>query len=459
MCGATKWRRGQGFFLRGLSPRVRGNRCASTGPYGNFGPIPACAGQPRGKLKLPYPSRAYPRVCGATSCCRSCWSWPWGLSPRVRGNRIVRRFTQQPLGPIPACAGQPRACWARSISSRAYPRVCGATWLRPRSPSSLAGLSPRVRGNRHRPNSSAWDAGPIPACAGQPPRSQAGRGGSAAYPRVCGATDEKHHAAIALQGLSPRVRGNLGDGMDRHHPGGPIPACAGQPRALACKTCNSRAYPRVCGATTEGQSHPIQALGLSPRVRGNLFRAASSNSSVGPIPACAGQPARVNPLAWRLGAYPRVCGATVTVCKSLHGLLGLSPRVRGNLNPLAWRLGRRGPIPACAGQPFLRISACSSSGAYPRVCGATVTMPEKNMGTKGLSPRVRGNRWSRSAAVSHSGPIPACAGQPSTDAGGSATTRAYPRVCGATGTLMGGYADDLGLSPRVRGNQLPPKCQ
>ena len=50
----------------------------------------------------------------------------------------------------------------------------------------------------------------------------------------------------------------------------------------------------------------------------------------------------------------------------------------------------------------------------------------------GLSPRVRGNHASPSGIALSAGPIPACAGQPSSVLVMPFLARAYPRVCGAT---------------------------
>ena len=92
-----------------------------------------------------------------------------------------------------------------------------------------------------------------------------------------------------------------------------------------------RAYPRVCGATdgTEIIAHQMQ--GLSPRVRGNLRRENRPAKSPRPIPACAGQPAKHDGARITDGAYPRVCGATRRLCGPIGWFGGLSPRVRGNL--------------------------------------------------------------------------------------------------------------------------------
>ena len=216
---------------------------------GDKGPIPACAGQPAGSIPRPRSSRAYPRVCGATQHNKRCRPGKRGLSPRVRGNPCGAACCSKWHGPIPACAGQPAAIAGCRRMSRAYPRVCGATSAAMRSIRSALGLSPRVRGNPLVRNFSQSTWGPIPACAGQPARESHGWEFWGAYPRVCGATSLHVGGQYGGLGLSPRVRGNHLAGLVHPRHGGPIPACAGQPLCLLGAQDWQWAYPRVCGAT------------------------------------------------------------------------------------------------------------------------------------------------------------------------------------------------------------------
>ena len=71
-----------------------------------------------------------------------------GLSPRVRGNPATGHPRTPKQGSIPACAGEPYIASTLRACCRVYPRVCGGT---PRSIEKTRrdeGLSPRVRGNR-----------------------------------------------------------------------------------------------------------------------------------------------------------------------------------------------------------------------------------------------------------------------------------------------------------------------
>ena len=71
-----------------------------------------------------------------------------GLSPRLRGNRLLCPWPWPCRGSIPAPAGEPPKVPKRRALKWVYPRACGGTdeeaWL----DEYRAGLSPRLRGNR-----------------------------------------------------------------------------------------------------------------------------------------------------------------------------------------------------------------------------------------------------------------------------------------------------------------------
>ena len=54
---------------------------------------------------------------------------------------------------------------------------------------------------------------------------------------------------------------------------------------------NGQVYPRVCGGTPVTRRRDMALLGLSPRVRGNLAFSPELPGGGGSIPACAGEPA------------------------------------------------------------------------------------------------------------------------------------------------------------------------
>ena len=73
-----------------------------------------------------------------------------GLSPRVRGSLDQRETGQAVAGSIPAGAGEPISSRLVIVILRVYPRGCGGAGQRLASRVLIMGLSPRVRGSRHR---------------------------------------------------------------------------------------------------------------------------------------------------------------------------------------------------------------------------------------------------------------------------------------------------------------------
>ena len=316
MCGGTLVTMGPFEFLLGLSPRVRGNLRITGVPGRCQGSIPACAGEPRRFLRLRLLVGVYPRVCGGTAY------------PTHR----------------------------TAFTRRVYPRVCGGTRGRRRCRCRRPGLSPRVRGNLAEVPHAGAGPRSIPACAGEPRPSGYFRRGRRVYPRVCGGTRHRDHDCRPVWGLSPRVRGNQSQCGQMATPLRSIPACAGEPAELDFHCARSKVYPRVCGGT-QGHGHQLQSrLGLSPRVRGNPACPPALPGHIRSIPACAGEPHRVDPHCSSPRVYPRVCGGTAQQPGAARRHSGLSPRVRGNLPALSAPAVRPGSIPACAGEP--------SSGAW-----------------------------------------------------------------------------------------------
>ena len=152
-------------------------------------------------------------------------------------------------------------------------------------------------------------------------------------------------------------------------------------------------YPRVCGGNADAHLCAACLVGLSPRVRGN------------------------------------VCMSSSTSVNS-----GLSPRVRGKQVAPRSRLDVLGSIPACAGETILSASSRKNILVYPRVCGGNTPFCGGRRWGCGLSPRVRGKRFQRILLKEWGG--------------------VYPRVCGGNGSCFPDRYGTQGLSPRVRGKRL-----
>ena len=192
-------------------------------------------------------------------------------------------------------------------------------------------------------------------------------------------------------GLSPRVRGNRNEkGPDLLFRGS-IPARAGEPQSCANPRLLCEVYPRACGGTAIVRQPATIVRGLSPRVRGNRYFPNRNIFLNGSIPARAGEPAASGERVTKIKVYPRACGGTFIQSRRLILLIGLSPRVRGNLSPVDRNLYTSGSIPARAGEPSQAGAQSPAIRVYPRACGGTLSMSRFLWRCRGLSPRVRGN--------------------------------------------------------------------
>ncbi len=232
------------------------------------------------------------------------------------------------------------------------------------------------------------------------------------YPRGCGGTAAAAGLAGSCQGLSPRLRGNLGRVISYATIGGAIPAVAGEPPASSLRRSALRGYPRGCGGTSNIEGGEGFDWGLSPRLRGNRGSISLNATKSGAIPAVAGEPCLTVRFYALTRGYPRGCGGTALPKLFQKLSPGLSPRLRGNHIRPRRHILLEGAIPAVAGEPAINRGRCPPPGGYPRGCGGTVS--DAVMGTirKGLSPRLRGNLTHPAAASARCGAIPAVAGEP-----------------------------------------------
>ena len=72
-----------------------------------------------------------------------------GLSPRVRGNLRAAHIDSRPVRSIPAGAGEPIQAGNDFYVIKVYPRGCGGTITGVATTRAVEGLSPRVRGNHN----------------------------------------------------------------------------------------------------------------------------------------------------------------------------------------------------------------------------------------------------------------------------------------------------------------------
>ena len=207
VCGGScqRWRRRR--CSCGLSPRVRGKLNAMA-PYPHpAGSIPACAGE-AAPFPATAPQRpVYPRVCGGSVAHHQPLGLTPGLSPRVRGKLGFQPVRGGAGGSIPACAGEAPSAWPGAFQDKVYPRVCGGSVSGEVSGRAAAGLSPRVRGKPYHRGRGRPSAGSIPACAGEALGRRCTPWCRWVYPRVCGGSWPITPIGRPATGLSPRVRG------------------------------------------------------------------------------------------------------------------------------------------------------------------------------------------------------------------------------------------------------------
>ena len=233
---------------------------------------------------------------------------------------------------------------------------------------------------------------------------------------------------------------------------GVYPACAGEPSWPTRSTPTATVYPRACGGTETAWGRDRFLEGLSPRVRGNPAREYLEVLTERSIPARAGEPPIPRPSKTKWSVYPRACGGTSTCAAHSPGTKGLSPRVRGNHRcRYRGRVSARS-IPARAGEPMEGWTRGRPAWVYPRACGGTTEVASAATVLNGLSPRVRGNPEHRQAGPDTGRSIPARAGEPLRRKAGQYRPEVYPRACGGTSGRLSLVEDEAGLSPRVRGN-------
>ena len=131
--------------------------------------------------------------------------------------------------------------------------------------------------------------GSIPALAGERASASSGTKFRRVYPRACGGTFSIFLIAVLIEGLSPRLRGNVDQAGVETDCVGSIPALAGERNSDGSCPVESRVYPRACGGTKVRRLQNLAFMGLSPRLRGNAVTSVRIFLSPGSIPALAGE--------------------------------------------------------------------------------------------------------------------------------------------------------------------------
>ncbi len=195
--------------ILGPSPLARGNRRAGQACGGHDGSIPARAGQPAAAGSACRTGRVHPRSRGATAIHPGGLGAGVGPSPLARGNPHEPGGRQRSHGSIPARAGQPTRSRRWPRHEGVHPRSRGATERYGMQADLEYGPSPLARGNHELPAEEVDPLGSIPARAGQPIPAIGCTSATRVHPRSRGATGISDSSRSPSSGPSPLARGNL----------------------------------------------------------------------------------------------------------------------------------------------------------------------------------------------------------------------------------------------------------
>ena len=255
-----------------------------------------------------------------------------------------------------------------------------------------------------------FDAGIIPAYAGNTSNVRNSMVSAWDHPRVCGEHAVDTATGNTQAGSSPRMRGTPQSTRMAPIITGIIPAYAGNTVFITSAGEVYRDHPRVCGEHPDSPDSPASTMGSSPRMRGTPYGKRSAPCGRGIIPAYAGnthgspQP-RTSPR-----DHPRVCGEHCRKCGFSDCCVGSSPRMRGTQRGVRNPRTALGIIPAYAGNTPSSSPSSVPVGDHPRVCGEHPRNVSQSIRPWGSSPRMRGTRTVRHSQRSPIGIIPAYAG-------------------------------------------------
>lgn len=158
---------GASMYSGGPSPRRRGRHSPRDARLEYVGSIPARAGETGGRHGRTHSPEVHPRAGGGNNIASSASGHGFGPSPRRRATRAPLTRPAARVRAIPARAGETAPRCRRSPATGVYPRA-GGRIARPRLSSMMSrGPSPRRRGRWEENEQCVDPLGPIPAQAGE----------------------------------------------------------------------------------------------------------------------------------------------------------------------------------------------------------------------------------------------------------------------------------------------------
>ena len=189
-----------------------------------------------------------------------------------------------------------------------------------------------MRGTQHRSGRSPEPVGIIPAYAGNTRSRWDSSSLGWDHPRVCGEHVSCSATTEPVVGSSPRMRGTPDVHEFAARVGGIIPAYAGNTGLCCFQLASIGDHPRVCGEHTRIEFYCGLGVGSSPRMRGTPFRITEIDGQVGIIPAYAGNTPCLMYSLIPYRDHPRVCGEHKFGGALFSSHIGSSPRMRGTHN-------------------------------------------------------------------------------------------------------------------------------
>ena len=189
-------------------------------------------------------------------------------------------------------------------------------------------------------------------------------------------------------------------------------------------------------------------------MRGTPYKPINSPTSLGIIPAYAGNTCSSASAVCPSRDHPRVCGEHAPSVYAVGALTGSSPRMRGTRLLLQLVCLHCGIIPAYAGNTSTQRGTWFLSRDHPRVCGEHRYDQERCPRRSGSSPRMWGTLLVFRRARRRGGIIPAYAGNTLVSRLSIPLLWDHPRVCGEHGRIVRFRSFRQGSSPRMRGTHL-----
>ena len=216
-----------------------------------------------------------------------------------------------------------------------------------------------------------------------------------------------------ITGSSPRMRGTLPVSCIRITSLGIIPAHAGNTHIMVGYLAGTEDHPRACGEHFDHKGETLPAQGSSPRMRGTQVAGRLGQFHVGIIPAHAGNTGKV--------------------------AVFIEPPT--------------GIIPAHAGNTSTCRETSQETRDHPRACGEHGDYADYAIRNKGSSPRMRGTQVNSFSEFYNTGIIPAHAGNTPPSVGWWCPAWDHPRACGEHPRVLSMMCMELGSSPRMRGTR------